>query len=340
MELDVASLYKNELEELVVSLGEPKFRGKQLFSWLHEKQETSLEKMTNLPKSLKEKLALQMKTVTEETRQTSKKDGTVKFLYRLFDGNLIETVWMPHDYGVSVCVSSQVGCRMGCAFCASTLGGLVRNLLPSEILAQIYVSMKTMGKRVDNVVVMGTGEPLDNYDNLIRFLRLLTDPEGYNLSARSITVSTCGLVPRIYDLAKEALPITLALSLHATTNEERRRLMPVAYTYSMEETLAACDAYFEETGRRVSYEYSLVNGENDSEEHALRLAGLLRGKNAHVNLIPVNPIAERDFTASSSDRVQKFKFILEKNSINGTIRRSVGSDIDAACGQLRRKYGG
>ena len=335
--MDIASMYMDELKEYMTSRGEPAFRAKQVFEWLHKKQAQSAEEMTNLPKQLREKLEQDMLTVREELRQTSKEDGTVKFLYRLHDGNLIETVWMPHDYGISVCVSSQAGCRMGCRFCASTIGGLIRNLSASEILGQIYASMRAMGKRVDNVVVMGTGEPFDNYDNLIRFIRLLTAPEGYNLSARSITVSTCGIVEKIYAFAQEGLPVTLALSLHATTDEERKALMPVAHTYSLSETLDACRAYFEKTGRRVSYEYSLVRGQNDSEAHAERLSKLLAGQNCHVNLIPVNPIAERDFRASEPGSIQKFKFILEKNSINGTIRRSVGSDIDAACGQLRRK---
>ena len=336
--MDIASMYLDELKEYMTTLGEPAFRAKQVFEWIHKKQAQSLDEMTNLPKALREKLADNALFVREETRQTSREDGTVKFLYRLHDGNLIETVWMPHDYGISVCVSSQVGCRMGCRFCASTIGGLIRNLEPAEILGQIYASMRSMGKRVDNVVVMGTGEPFDNYDNLIRFIKLLTAPEGYNLSARSITVSTCGIVEKILQFAQESLPVTLALSLHATTDEERKALMPVAHKYTLSETLAACNAYFEQTGRRVSYEYSLVRGQNDSEAHAIRLSKLLAGQNCHVNLIPVNPIAERDYKASDPGSVQKFKLTLEKNSINGTIRRSAGSDIDAACGQLRRRF--
>ncbi len=338
--MDIASCYINELEERLVAMGEKKFRAKQIYEWIHKKQAASLDEMTNLSKDLREKLSGDFLTVKEELRQVSQKDGTVKFLYRLQDDNLIETVWMPHDYGISVCVSSQVGCRMGCAFCASTIGGLVRNLEPSEILGQIYASVRSMGKRASHVVVMGTGEPLDNYDNVVRFIRLLTSAEGYDMSARNITLSTCGLVPQIYKLAEEGLPITLALSLHGASDEERSALMPVAKRYTLQETLQACQAYFEKTGRRVSYEYSLVQGKNDSEEQAQRLAKLLAGQNAHVNLIPINPVAERSFKASSGDRIQKFKLVLEKNSINGTIRRSVGSDIDAACGQLRRKYGG
>ncbi len=335
--MDIKSMTIEELTDWVFSVGEPKFRAAQLFSWMHEKYAGSVDEMTNLPKSLREKLAGEVTFITEVTRQESRSDGTVKFLYELCDGQMVETVWMPHDYGISICISSQAGCRMGCAFCASTIGGLVRNLTPAEMLEQIYASMRTMKERVSNVVVMGTGEPLDNYDNLIRFIRLLTCEKGFNLSARSITVSTCGIVPNILRLAEENLPITLALSLHATTDAERKALMPVAHKYTIDETLKACDAYFDKTGRRVSYEYSLVKGVNDSEEHAKRLSNLLKGRNAHVNLIPVNPVKERNFSASDTKMINKFKFILEKNSINGTIRRSVGSDIDAACGQLRRK---
>ena len=334
---DIKSMTIEELTDWVVQNGEPKFRAAQLFSWLHEKHARSLDEMTNLPKSLREKLAGQVTFVKEITRQQSKSDGTIKFLYAMEDGQMIETVWMPHDYGNSICISSQAGCRMGCRFCASTIGGLVRNLTAAEMLEQVYASLSATGERLSNLVVMGTGEPLDNYDNLIRFIHLISHEKGYNLSTRSITVSTCGLVPEIKRLSNENLPITLALSLHATTDEERKALMPIANKYSIDEVLKACDYYFEKTGRRVSYEYSLVKGVNDSPEHAKRLSKLLKGRNAHVNLIPVNPVKERDFKASDNNSVKEFKFILEKNSINGTIRRSVGSDIDAACGQLRRK---
>ena len=227
---------------------------------------------------------------------------------------------------------------MGCRFCASTIGGLIRNLTASEMLEQIYAAMRITGERISNVVVMGTGEPLDNYDNLIRFIKILSDEKGYNISQRNITVSSCGLVDKIYDLAKENLTITFALSLHAPTDEERKELMPIANKYSIEEVLNACKAYFNETGRRLTFEYSLVKDKNDSKEHAIKLARLLKGINCHVNLIPINPIAERNYKTSDNDSVEKFKLLLEKNSINVTIRRSVGSDIDAACGQLRRRY--
>lgn len=337
--IDIRSMYMDELENWMKAEGQPAFRAKQVFQWLHEKYVASTEEMTNLPKDLRTKLSESgIVTIKEELRQESASDGTVKFLYRLQDDQMIETVFMRHDYGNSVCISSQAGCRMGCRFCASTIGGLVRNLTASEMLEQIYASSRAMGERISHVVVMGTGEPLDNYENLIRFLRLLTDEKGYNLSARNITVSSCGIVPRIYDLAEENLPITFALSLHAPTDEERKELMPVAHRYTLAETLDACRAYFDRTGRRVTFEYSLVKGKNDSKEQAIKLAKLLAGMNCHVNLIPINPVEEREYEKSDQDSIAKFKLTLEKNHINATIRKSMGSDIDAACGQLRRKY--
>lgn len=337
--IDIRSMYMDELENWMKAEGQPAFRAKQVFQWLHEKYVASAEEMTNLPKALRTKLCESgIVTIKEELRQESASDGTVKFLYRLQDDQMIETVFMRHDYGNSVCISSQAGCRMGCRFCASTIGGLVRNLTASEMLEQIYASIRAMGERISHVVVMGTGEPLDNYENLIRFLRLLTDEKGYNLSARNITVSSCGIVPRIYDLANENLPITFALSLHAPTDEERKELMPVAHRYTLAETLDACRAYFDRTGRRVTFEYSLVKGKNDSREQAMKLAKLLAGMNCHVNLIPINPVEEREYEKSDQDSIAKFKLTLEKNHINATIRKSMGSDIDAACGQLRRKY--
>ncbi|MBO4953157.1 MAG: 23S rRNA (adenine(2503)-C(2))-methyltransferase RlmN [Lachnospiraceae bacterium] len=337
--IDIRAMYMDELENWMKAEGQPAFRAKQVFQWLHEKYVASAEEMTNLPKALRTKLCESgIVTIKEELRQESASDGTVKFLYRLQDDQMIETVFMRHDYGNSVCISSQAGCRMGCRFCASTIGGLVRNLTASEMLEQIYASSRAMGERISHVVVMGTGEPLDNYENLIRFLRLLTDEKGYNLSARNITVSSCGIVPRIYDLANENLPITFALSLHAPTDEERKELMPVAHRYTLAETLDACRAYFDRTGRRVTFEYSLVKGKNDSREQAMKLAKLLAGMNCHVNLIPINPVEEREYEKSDQDSIAKFKLTLEKNHINATIRKSMGSDIDAACGQLRRKY--
>lgn len=337
--MDIKSMYINEIEDWMKAHGQPGFRAKQVYQWMHEKFVGSTEEMTNLPKALREQMDQDgFVTIQEETRLESEKDGTIKFLFKLQDGQMIETVFMRYSYGNSICISSQAGCRMGCKFCASTIGGLVRNLTASEMLEQVYSAMRITGERISNIVVMGTGEPLDNYDNLVRFVRIISDEKGYNISQRNITVSSCGIVPRIYDLADENLTITFALSLHAPTDEERKELMPVAYTYTLKETIDACKAYFEKTGRRVTFEYSLVKGKNDSVEQAQKLAKLLKGMNCHVNLIPVNPIEERDFDRSDNDSISKFKLVLEKNSINGTIRRSVGSDIDAACGQLRRKY--
>ncbi len=338
--MDIKSMYMNELSDWIKEQGEPVFRAKQVYQWMHQKYVGSTEEMTNLPKSLRNKIEESGFTVIHEETKQESSDGTIKFLFKLQDGQMIETVFMKYSYGNSICISSQAGCRMGCRFCASTIGGLVRNLSASEMLEQVYAAMRITGERISNIVVMGTGEPLDNYDNLIRFIRIISDEQGYNISQRNITVSSCGIVPRIYDLAKEKLTITFALSLHAPTDEERKELMPVAHQYTLSETLDACRAYFDKTGRRITFEYSLVKGKNDSEEHALKLARLLSGMNCHVNLIPVNPIEERNYRKSDSDSIQKFKLILEKNSINGTIRRSVGGDIDAACGQLRRKYSG
>ncbi len=336
---DIKSMYYNELEEYIHNIGLPAFRTKQLFSWMHEKYVGNVDEMTNLPKDMREKIKESGFTVLEEeTRQVSKKDGTVKFLFKLSDGQMIETVFMKYSYGNSICISSQAGCRMGCRFCASTIGGLVRNLSASEMLEQVYAAMRITGERISNIVIMGTGEPLDNYDNVLRFIRLITDEKGYNLSMRNITMSTCGLVPQILKLADEKLAITLAISLHAPNDEKRRKLMPIAKKYSISEILEACKRYFEITGRRISFEYSLVKGQNDSREDALELSRLLKGLNSHVNLIPVNSIEERDYEKGDNNSIQNFKLVLEKNSINVTIRRSVGSDIDAACGQLRRKY--
>lgn len=336
--MDIRSMYLDELEAYVKEKGQPAFRAKQLYQWLHEKHVASVDDMSNIPAALKDAIRDDLVTIEEEIRQTSSKDGTIKFLFRLQDGQMIESVFMKYSYGNSICISSQVGCRMGCRFCASTIGGLIRNLTASEMLEQIYAAMRITGERISNVVVMGTGEPLDNYDNLIRFIKILSDEKGYNISQRNITVSSCGLVDKIYDLAKEDLTITFALSLHAPTDEERKELMPIANKYTISEVIEACKSYFDKTGRRLTFEYSLVKDKNDSSEHAKKLSKLLKGINCHVNLIPVNPIAERDFRKSDDDSVEKFKILLEKNSINVTIRRSVGSDIDAACGQLRRRY--
>ena len=337
---DLRSLTQSELIEALGAMGEKKFRATQIYQWLHVHMADSFDEMTNLSAALRQKLKDQCSLVTLKPVKvlTSQIDGTKKFLFELPDGNIIESVWMQYHHGNSVCISSQVGCRMGCRFCASTLDGLVRGLEPSEMLQQIYQIEKYTGQRVDSVVVMGSGEPMDNYDNFVKFVRLITDEKGHNLSGRAITVSTCGLVPQMYKLAEEGLSITLALSLHASDDETRRQLMPIANKYSLQEVFAACDNYFEKTGRRISFEYSLVHGVNDTLEGAKALAALLGKRNCHVNLIPVNPIKERDFTRGAREETIAFKNVLEKNGINATIRREMGRDIDGACGQLRRSY--
>ena len=336
---DIKSMYPEEIASLLKDMGEKPFRAAQIFDWLHKKLAVSWDQMTNLSKDLREKLSEWPVTALEKVDlRVSSIDGTRKYLFRLSDGNVIESVLMRYHHGNSVCISSQAGCRMGCAFCASTIGGLKRNLLASEMLDQIYRIQADTGERVSNVVVMGSGEPLDNYENLLRFIRLLTSPEGLGISQRNITVSTCGIVPGIYDLAKENLQITLALSLHAPNDEKRQALMPIARRYSMDEVLAACRYYYRETGRRITFEYSLVEGRNDSEKDAVELSGRIKGLNCHVNLIPVNPVKERGFKRPGADSVGKFKIKLEKCGINVTIRREMGTDIDGACGQLRRSY--
>lgn len=337
--LDLRSMNMEELKNWVVGMGQPAFRAKQIYQWLHVKLAKETDEMTNLPKNLRQLMDSHgMYGVDVVTRLISSDDGTNKFLFRLYDGNVIESVLMKYKHGNSVCISSQVGCRMGCRFCASTIGGLVRNLEASEMLSQIYAIQRITGERVSNVVVMGTGEPLDNFDNLIRFINMLTDDNGLNISQRNVTVSSCGLVPEIRRLADLELSITFALSLHAPNDQARRELMPIANRYSIAEVLDACDYYFEKTGRRITFEYSLVKGQNDGEDNAKELAHLIRGRNCHVNLIPVNPIKERSYERAENGAIERFKNILERNQITATVRRSMGRDIDAACGQLRRKY--
>ena len=337
--IDIRSMDFEELSEYVSGMGWPSFRTKQIYSWLHAKHVSSADDMTNIPKNMREQLSQDLSPVNYVTHQTSKKDGTSKFLLSMYDGQMIETVFMKYHHGNSICISSQAGCAMGCAFCASTIGGCIRNLTAGEMLGQIYTAMNIVGEEVSNVVVMGTGEPFQNYDNLLKFVKIITSEEGYNLSIRNITVSSCGIVPNIKRLADEGLGITFALSLHAPTDEKRKTLMPIANKYTIAETLEATDYYFKKTGRRITIEYSLMNGINDSSDDAERLGRLLKGRGYHVNLIPVNPVDERNFKKSSESEVADFKKILEKYGINVTIRRGMGSDIDAACGQLRRKYG-
>ena len=336
---DIASYSFEELQEEMLAIGEKGFRSRQIYSWIHEKLVDDFEEMTNLPKALRQKLeaAYEIRRVEMEKRQISKIDGTNKFLFCLKDGNMVESVLMKYKHGNSVCISSQVGCRMGCRFCASTLDGLERNLTPSEMLRQVYQIQKITGERVSNIVIMGTGEPLDNYDNFLKFIHMVSDEHGLNISQRNITASTCGIVPNIRRLAEEKLQITLALSLHGSNQEKRRSLMPVANKYELHEVLEACDYYFEKTGRRITFEYSLVHGVNDTPEDAKELMGILKDRNCHLNLIPVNPIKERNYEKPDKKSAENFKNKLEKNGINVTIRREMGSDIDGACGQLRRK---
>ncbi len=336
---DIKSLTLEELKAEAAAMGEQPFRAKQLYQWMHVKLARSFDEMTNLPLTFREKCRSYFAYTALKAVQVQESalDGTKKYLFELADGKLIESVWMKYKHGNSVCISSQAGCRMGCAFCASTIGGLERNLTPSEMLDQIYAITLLTGERVSNVVVMGCGEPLDNYENLLKFLTLLTDENGLHISQRSITVSTCGLTEKMRLLADEKLQITLALSLHAAFDEKRRELMPVANRYTIAELMEACAYYFEKTGRRITFEYSLIRGFNDGERDAKALAAQIRRLNCHVNLIPVNPVNERDFVQPDAAEVAVFKNKLEKNGINVTIRREMGRDIDGACGQLRRR---
>ena len=329
-----------ELTQFVTEHGEKKFRAKQIYEWLHVKHAYTFSEMTNLSAEFRKWLesACSITAVRQEAVQVSRLDGTRKYLFALEDGNLIESVLMRYRHGNSVCISSQAGCRMGCVFCASTLGGLVRNLTAAEMLDQVYAIGADTGERVSNVVVMGTGEPLDNYEQLVKFIEMLTDENGLHISQRNLTVSTCGIVPRIRELAGRQFAITLALSLHAPNQKKRRELMPVANKYGIHEVVDACRYYFEQTGRRVTFEYSLVGGVNDSGEDARELSGLLSGMNCHVNLIPVNPVRENNFVPSDACATAAFKEKLEKNGLNVTVRREMGRDIDGACGQLRHRY--
>ena len=337
---DICSYNYDELKEEMLVIGEKAFRSKQIYEWLHVKLADDFDEMTNLSKALREKLKknYEIRKVKMIDHQISKVDPTEKFLFELEDGNMVESVLMKYNYGNSVCISSQAGCRMGCRFCASTIGGLVRSLEPSEMLRQIYHIQKITGERVSNVVVMGTGEPLDNYDNFVKFIHMLSDEHGLNISQRNITASTCGIVPNMRRLAEEGLQITLALSLHAPNQEKRKALLPIAGKYEIHEAVDACRYYYEKTGRRITFEYSLVGGQNDSKEDAKQLYELIHGINCHVNLIPVNPVKERSYVQSERKVIVEFKNKLENCGINVTIRREMGRDIGGACGQLRKSY--
>lgn len=336
--LDIKSMNITELTGALVQMGEPKFRASQIFDWLHVKKVKSFEEMTNLSKNLIAKLdeGFFITTLEIERKLVSKLDGTVKYLFKLPDGEFVESVLMEYHHGRSICVSTQVGCKMGCSFCASTKAGFVRNLLPSEILEQIYEATRDSGERISNVVLMGIGEPLDNYDNVIRFLQLVSDEKGNNLSLRHLSLSTCGLVDRIYQLAELRLQLTLSISLHASNDEIRSRTMPVNRRYNIGELLKACRYYTKLTGRRISFEYALISGVNDTKENARELASLLSGMLCHVNLIPVNEIKESDYKKGSKQSIVEFQNNLIKFGINATVRRTLGADVNAACGQLRR----
>ncbi len=337
--IDIKSMNLKELTAYVEALGEKKFRAGQLYEWIHRKQAADWEEMTNLSRELRGRLSREadLTILCQIDRQVSRLDGTRKYLFALADGNMVESVLMPYHHGNAVCISSQVGCKMGCRFCASAIDGWLRNLTPAEMLDQIYRIQRDTGERVSNLVIMGTGEPMDNFDNVVRFIDLVSDTNGLNISQRSITVSTCGIVPRIRELADRKLSITLAVSLHASSQETRRQLMPIAERYGLDEVLDACRYYFARTGRRLTFEYSLVAGVNDSVEDAVRLARLLGDIHCHVNLIPVNPIRERNFHQSERRAIMSFRTQLEKYGVNVTIRREMGRDIDGACGQLRRR---
>lgn len=337
--LDIKSYTLESLENLMRDMSEPKFRAKQVFGWLHEKQALSFDEMTTLSKELREKLTARyyINSVKITKKQISALDGTIKYLFELKDGNRVESVLMSYKHGESLCVSTQAGCRMGCGFCASTIGGLTRNLTASEMLDQIYMSGRDSGKKISNVVLMGIGEPLDNFDNTLEFLKILSHPAGLNMSLRHVSLSTCGLVDKIDELALKKLPLTLSASLHAPNDEIRSKIMPVNNKWGVDELLAACGRYFDETGRRISFEYAMIDGENDLPRHAKQLAHKLKPLNCHVNLIPVNAVKERGLRRSKAEAVEKFQRILQAEGITATIRRELGGDISAACGQLRRE---
>lgn len=337
--IDLKSLTQEELTQALKEMGEPAFRGKQVFTWLY-RGVTSFDEMSNLPKALREKLKEQciLTVPTVARKQVSKLDGTIKYLWELADGNCIETVLMQYHHGNTVCVSSQVGCRMGCAFCASTIAGKVRDLTPSEILDQVIFTQKDAGLPISNIVLMGIGEPMDNLDNVLRFLELVNHPDGLNIGMRHISLSTCGVIPGIERLAELNLQLTLSVSLHAPDSETRSKIMPVNRAYDVEKLFDACHRYFEKTGRRISFEYAMIDGVNDRPEDAKELLRRLKGLPAHFNLIPLNRVEESPLKPSTRAAVAAFQKTLEEGGVTATVRRTLGGDIDASCGQLRRKY--
>lgn len=337
--IDILSLYPNEIEDFITSLGEKSFRASQIFSWLY-KGADSFSDMSNLPKILISKLKekSEIKSLKIDKKLVSAIDGTVKYLFELDDGEKIETVFMRYKHGNTICLSTQAGCRMGCSFCASTINGFKRNLYPSEMLLQIMTCERDLNEKVSNVVLMGIGEPLDNYDNVTRFLRLVNHNDGLNIGMRHISLSTCGLVDKIDRLAQENFPLTLSISLHATDDEKRKAIMPIANHWSIEQLLGACERYLKKTGRRISFEYALIAGVNDSAEDAHKLGRLLAGMLCHVNLIPINPVTEKKYKKSDKIAIEVFTRTVETYKISVTVRRKLGSDIDASCGQLRASH--
>ena len=337
--MNLKNLTQPELADILKSLGQPAFRAKQVYTWLH-KGVRSYEEMTNLPKALRDQLseAYPIHAPRVVRKQESKKDGTIKYLWQLSDGNCVETVLMRYNYGNTVCISTEVGCAMGCAFCASTIGGLVRRLEPFEMLDEVLFTQIDSGLPISRIVLMGIGEPLDNFDNVMRFLELVNSEAGMNISMRHISLSTCGLIPKIDALAEKKLQISLAISLHGPNNEIRGKVMPVNKAYPIEDLLEACRRYFAATGRRIHFEYAMIDGVNDREEDAKEILRRMRGLPAHFNLIPLNHVEESPLKPSSKAAVAKFQKILEDGGITATVRRTLGGDIDASCGQLRRKY--
>ncbi|MDD2494674.1 MAG: 23S rRNA (adenine(2503)-C(2))-methyltransferase RlmN [Tissierellia bacterium] len=336
----IDTLSFEELEQELVSLGEPKFKAKQLFDWIHNKTVDNFNEINNVSKKTKEILSQQYEFTSAliEQKLESKLDETKKYIIKFEDGNVVEGVYLKYKYGNTACISSQVGCKMGCYFCASTKNGFVRNLTASEMLKQIYIMQKDINEKISNVVIMGSGEPLNNYDNVIRFLKIINDEKGQNISMRKITLSTCGIVPNIYKLADENLPITLAISLHAATQEKREEILPVSKKYKLPELMSACDYYLNSTGRRLTFEYIMIKDFNDSILDAQNLSNLLKNKLCNVNLIPCNYVKESNISPSTNINIEKFKKILLEQGVNVTIRRELGSDINAACGQLRNNY--
>ena len=337
--MNLKSMTLPELTATIKELGQPAFRGKQVYTWLH-KGVRSYEEMTNLPKGLRDALSEKYPICPPEVvrKQESKKDGTIKYLWKLSDGNCVETVLMRYHYGNTVCISTEVGCRMGCAFCASTIGGLVRRLEPYEMLDEVLFTQIDSGLPISHIVLMGIGEPMDNFDNVLRFLELVNSADGMNISMRHISLSTCGLVPKIDELAEKKLQISLAISLHGPNDEIRNKIMPINKAYPIDVLLEACRRYYTATSRRIHFEYAMIDGVNDSEANARELLKRLKGLPAHVNMIPLNHVEESPLKPSSKAAVAKFQKILEDGGVTATVRRTLGGDIDASCGQLRRKY--